>query len=63
MGGTCWKTFEEECIEKSIEKGIEQGQLQVLATLVNKGIITVETAAIQGNMSTEEYCKAVANLS
>ena len=21
MGGTCWKTFEEECIEKGMEKG------------------------------------------
>ncbi len=62
MGGTCWKTFEEECIEKGLEKGIEKGQLQTLAALVKQGLITEEVAAAQANMSAKEYLETVADL-
>lgn len=51
MGGTCWKTFEEECIEQ----GIERGRIEALMSLVEEGIITEETAASKLNMSLEEY--------
>lgn len=51
MGGTCWKTFEEECIEK--------GQLQTLDSLVKAGIITEDVAASQIGVSVEEYRKLI----
>ncbi len=62
MGGTCWKTFEEECIEKGMEKGIEKGQLQTLDSLIKDGIITEEIAAAKVNVSVEEYRKLVAEI-
>lgn len=58
MGGTCWKTFEEECIEK----GMEKGQILTLDTLVKDGVITEELAASKVNMTVEEYRILVAEM-
>lgn len=55
MGGTCWKTFEEECLEKGFEQGLEQGQFITLISLAKQGLISVDTAASQLNISPEEF--------
>lgn len=62
MGGTCWKTFEEECIEKGMEKGMEKGQILTLDNLVKDGVITEELAASKVNMTVEEYRILVAEM-
>lgn len=65
MGGTCWKTFEEECVEKGIEQGIEKGieqGIEALQGLVNDGIISEELAAAKLNMTLDEFREAVRRL-
>lgn len=73
MGGTCWKTFEEECVERGLEQGLEQGLergleqgmergLEALRELVRDGIITEEVAAAKLDMTLDEYRDAIKRL-
>ena len=38
MGGTCWKTFEEECVERGLEQGLERGLEQGLERGLEQGL-------------------------
>jgi len=44
-----------EVIDYYEQRGIEQGQLQMLLSLVREGDLTVERAAIKAKMSVEEF--------
>ena len=45
----------EQGIERGIEQGIEQGQFRTLKTLAEKKLITIEQAAAEAGMSTDEF--------
>lgn len=69
MGGTCWKTFEEECVERGLEQGMERGLeqglvrgLEALRELVRDGIITEDVAAAKLDMTLDEYRDAIKRL-
>ena len=45
----------EAIAEKNLKQGLEQGMLQTLVSLVQKGMLTIEAAAQEANMEKEDF--------
>lgn len=52
------KAFE-EMLEDSRNEGRNEGKLGILSQLIEQGLLTLETAAAQVNMTPEEFQKAI----
>lgn len=52
------KAFE-EMLENSRNEGRNEGKLGILSQLIEQGLLTLETAAAQVNMTPEEFQKAI----
>ena len=63
MGESILDKVENRGIEKGIEKGIEQGkikgQLEILTSLINKGLITIQQAAKEMGMTVTKFKAAM----
>ena len=61
MGGQILELESERLIrvgrEQGMERGIEQGKLAMLASLVDDGLITAQEAANRLGLSIEEYTR------
>ena len=56
-GGTCWKTFEEECMGWGMKRSMER-VFEAINGLVMEGTITEEIAATKIDMTLAEYREA-----